>query len=319
MRIVFFGTAAFAVPSLERLAQVGKHAMQCVTQPTRPQGRGLVSRDSPVHSAATRLGLPIEEPIHLQSSIPSLQRVQPDLGVVISYGHLIPSTLLRLPRHGMLGVHPSLLPKYRGASPIVSTILNADSTTGVTIFRLNDRWDAGEIALQRELSVEPQNTAVTLSQRLAVLGAELLLEAVEGLERGTLAFRSQEERLATYTPKLTKADGQVDWHAPASSIDRLIRATTPWPGATTQWRGQSLRLWAAHDERQDRAGHGRPGEVVSVSPDGMAVATGEGILMIEELQLASRRRMTVQAFLVGHSMKPGEILGEEQGAKSVAK
>lgn len=311
MRIVFFGTAAFAVPSLERLAHDGKHAMLCVTQPARPQGRGLVSRDSPVHSAASRLGLSVEAPEQLQPLLPALQRMNPDLGVVISYGHLIPSAWLQFPRHGMLGVHPSLLPKYRGASPIVWTLLNAEQTTGVTIFRLNDRWDAGEIALQRELPVEPQDTTVTLSHRLAVGGADLLLEAVEGLERGALAFRPQEERLATYTPKLTKVDGRVDWRAPASSIGRLVRAMTPWPGAATQWRGQSLKLWAAHDERRNRAGRGRPGEVLSASPDGLIVATGEGVLVIQELQLPGRRRMTIREFLAGHSIAPGELLGKQ--------
>ena len=309
MRIVFFGTAAFAVPSLERLIGDGAHTMRCVTQPARPQGRGLVVRHSPVHSAANRLGLPVEEAASLQSLGPSLQRFEPDLGVVISYGQLIPSAVLQMPRHGMLGVHPSLLPTYRGASPIVWTILNADQMTGVTIFRLNDRWDAGDIALQREVAVDPQDTTASLSQRLAARGAELLVEAVEGLERGTLTFRSQEERLATYTPKLTKADGRIDWQASASSIDRLIRATTPWPGATTHWHGQSLKLLVARGERHDQTGRGQPGEVLSASPEGLVVATGEGTLVIHELQLAGRRRMTIKEFLAGHQIQVGEILG----------
>ena len=313
MRTLFFGTAAFAIPSLEHLVAQRQQVLLCVTQPDRPQGRGLSRLPSPVKSAAQRLNLPIEEADTLHQLLPRFQSLQPDLGVVISYGTLIPSQLLRVPTHGMLGVHPSLLPKYRGASPIAWAMLNAEPTTGVTVFRLNERVDSGDIALQREVPIGGRETAVTLSERLARLGAELLLEVVQALEHGTVAFRPQDDARATYAPKLTKAQGRVDWQAQAASIDRLVRAMVPWPGAYTEWRGRMVKLWATSWESQNQTSSRRPGEVVSVSLDGVVVAAGEGRLVIHELQLAGRRRMTAQEFLAGHSVRPGEILGSGKG------
>jgi len=308
MRILVFGTATFAIPSLELLVANGHQILACVTQPDRPQGRGLALKPSPVKSAALGLGLAVEESQDLKTSLARFHTLQPEVGVVISYGRLIPSEGLSLPRYGMLGVHPSLLPKYRGASPIAWAILNVEQTTGVTVFRLNERLDAGDIALQQAVTIEPQDTAVRLSERLARLGAELLIEAIGLLERGEVSFKPQDERQATYAPKLTKAQGQIDWHQSAASIDRLIRATIPWPGAYTDWHGQSMKLWATSFDSHNHTTHRQPGEVLSVSPEGLVVATGEGKLLIQELQVAGRRRMTARDFLAGHAIKVGEIL-----------
>ena len=247
--------------------------------------------------------------------LPRVRTLQPEVGVVISYGRVIPAELLTLPQHGMLGVHPSLLPKYRGASPIAWAILNAEQTTGVSVFRLNERVDAGDILLQRAVSIEPHDTAASLSERLALLGAELLLEGLERLERQTSTFYPQDESLATYAPKLTKAHGLIDWHTSAASIDRLIRATTPWPGAYTNWRGQLLKLLDTTYDAQNHTKPGRPGEVLAVSSDGLVVATGEGKLVIQALQVAGRRRMMVREFLAGHDLRVGEILGSGKVAE----
>ena len=309
MRILVLATAAFAVPSLEALVTHGHQIVGCLTQPQRPQGRGLLRLPSPVKTAAARLGLPVEEPENLGGHLADIQSRHPDLGVVISYGRLIPVSYLQTPRHGMLGVHPSLLPKYRGAGPMMWAILNGESETGLTIFRLNDRLDAGDILLQRTAAIEPRETAERLSDRLAHLGAALLLDAVRRLEEGTAAFRPQDERQATYAPKLTKHHGRIDWQHGAESIDRQIRAMKPWPGTYTEWRGQPLKIAAA--SLGPSAGEGRPGQVVKVSPEGLAVATGHGLLVIEELQPAGRRQMPVRDFLAGHEVKIGECFGED--------
>jgi len=314
MRILFFGTAAFAIPSLERLVARGHQVLLCMTQPDRPQGRGLKATPSPVKSAATRLHLPVAQPNELRELVPQLTSLQPEVGVVISYGRLIPPALLGLPRHGMLGVHPSLLPKYRGASPVAWAILNGDDTTGVTVFRLNEALDAGDILLQESESIEPQETAEQLLARLAQRGADLLLRSLERLERGEPMGTQQDERLATLAPKLTKAHGCINWEAGAASIDRLVRALNPWPGAYTTWRETLLKLWVTRVEPRPSTLRARPGEVLSSTPTGLRIATSDDIVVILELQPAGRRRMTVQDFVAGHMLRPGEILGEGQGA-----
>lgn len=309
MQIIVFATSAFAVPSLEQLVAHHQSVVLCVTQPARPQGRGLRVLPSAVKSAALRLGLAVEEPRDLCAALPSLRRYAPDLGVVVAYGRLIPPELLSWPRHGLLGVHPSLLPRYRGASPMARAILNGDATTGVTIFRLNERLDAGDIACQREVAMAPRETAETLSERLSHLGAELLLETVERLEQGATAFHPQDDSRATDAPKVTKAEGRIDWGAGADAIHRLVRAAVPWPGAYTTWKEGSLKVWTTRYNTQALFPQGRAGEVLRIAPDGITVRAGDGVLVIEELQPAGRRRMTVREFLAGHPIQVGDILG----------
>ena len=312
LRILFFGTSEFAVPSLESLVADHQDVIRCITQPDRPQGRGLTPQPSPVKAAALRLRVPVEEPERLVDALAEFKRLEPDLGVVVSYGRLIPEGLLRLPRHAILGMHPSSLPKYRGASPIAWAILHGEQATGVTIFRLNERLDAGDVLLHRPVEIGPRETAAELSDRLARLVAELLIEAVHQIEQGAAAFHPQDERLSTYAPKLSKADGRVDWTVPAVTIDRLVRAAVPWPGAYTEWRGQSLKLWRTDVNPQPPAVRGRPGEVVAVSGDGVVVAAGEGSVAIQEVQPPGRRRMTVREFLSGHPVRVGETFGEKK-------
>lgn len=308
MRVIFFGTSAFAVPSLERLAASAHPVVACVAQPDRPQGRGLAVEPSPVKSAALRLGLPLLQPDRLEAI--TVEPLQPDLGVVAAYGKLIPRPLLGLPRHGMVGVHPSLLPKYRGAAPVAWALLNGERTTGVTIFRLDDRLDAGELVSQRTVEIDAAEDAATLTDRLARLGAEELLQALERIASGRAVFTPQAEAQATMAPKLTKAQGRIEWNQPADVIERLVRATVPWPGAATEWRGAPVKVWkAAAQERASSAGASPPGTVVQAAPEGLGVATGQGLLVITEVQPAGRRRMSVREFLAGHPLKIGEIFG----------
>ncbi|MBI4342479.1 MAG: methionyl-tRNA formyltransferase [Candidatus Omnitrophica bacterium] len=302
MRVVFFGTAEFAVPSLEALASGGHAIVRCVTQPDRPRGRGLRLEPSPVKQAALRLNIPLAQPERL--SVSAVEDVQAQAGVAVAYGQLIRRDVLAHPAHGVLGIHPSLLPKYRGAAPVAWALLNGDTVTGMTIFRLNERLDAGEMVVQERVAIEPHEPADALTRRLAGLGAQCLLRALELIERGTAVSTPQDEAQATLAPKLTKAQGRIDWNAPAETIERIVRATIPWPGASTAWRGDTVKIWSA---AAGCAGtQAPPGTVVAMDGGLLAVSTGQGVLQIAELQPSGGRRMTVKQFLAGHPIKEGE-------------
>ncbi len=309
MRVIFFGTSAFAVPSLEQVVQRGHAVVACVTQPDRPQGRGLVVEPSPVKRAAERLGLPLLQPERLDAA--AFQPLQPDAGIVIAYGKLIPPWLLALPRHGMLGVHPSLLPKYRGAAPVAWALLNGERTTGVTIFRLNARLDAGELFAQRTVEIAQDEDAERLTERLARLGAEVLAQVLDDVAAGRGQATPQDDAQATVAPKLTKAQGWMMWDQPAAVLERVVRATVPWPGAATEWRGQPLKIWKA--VAQDGISGAAPGTVIRAAADGVDIAAGAGVLRLLEMQPAGRRRMPVKEFLAGYSLQAGDRLGTTEG------
>ncbi len=309
MRVIFFGTSEFAVPSLEQLVAGHQSVVMCVTQPDRRQGRGLEVEPSPVKRAAIRLGLPLMQPSRLQAAL--FETLHPDVGVVVAYGQLIRRDVLALPRHGMVGVPPSLLPAYRGAAPVAWALLNGDTTTGVTIFRLNERLDAGEMLLQERVAIAPDEHAQQLTERLAHLGAQVLLRTLEGLAAGRATAAAQDESRVSMAPKLTKTQGHIDWQLSAETIARLIRATIPWPGAATEWKGAPLKIWSASvaqavDSVREQA---VPGTVLHVDADTVIVAAGQGAVVLKEVQLANRRRMPLKEFLIGHKMSVGDILG----------
>ena len=307
MRVIFFGTSEFAVPSLERLAGSAHAVVMCVTQPDRPQGRGLRREPSPVKRAAQQLSLPLSQPERLRADL--FAALRPEVGVVVAYGQLIRRDLLDLPAHGMLGVHPSLLPKYRGAAPIAWALLDGERASGVTIFRLNERLDAGDIVGQAPVPIEPGERSDALGRRLAERGAAALLQALEGIGAGRATFTPQDEAQASMAPKLTKAQGRIDWQAPAEAIERLVRATTPWPGAATTWQGTPLKIVSA-TVGAPSSRPAAPGTVVEVSSDRFAVAAGTGTVVVTEVRLSGRRAMTADAFLAGHPMSAGEQLGD---------
>lgn len=313
MRIVFFGTGEVAVPSLTQLAHRGHQIIRCVTQPDRPKGRGLKLASSPIKQAAASLGLPLEEATDWSVILAGVQAMAPEVGVAIDYGRILPSTLLRLPPHGFFGVHPSLLPKYRGSSPVASAILHGEADTGVTVFRLNERMDAGDMAAQERLAIGAEETTDTLTPKLAKMGAELLCQAFDRLAAGRLQLSPQDERMASTTSKFEKADGRLEWAQPAAAIDRRIRAMQPWPGAWTLWRRLALQLLRARPMELAPAS-ARPGEVIEVGKQGIVVATGQGALRIEELQASGGRRMPARDFLAGHDLRVGEMLGEGMNA-----
>jgi len=309
MRVIFFGTAEFAVPSLQALIEARHTVALCVTRPDRPQGRGLSPQPSPVKQAALRLGVPLAQPERLQRG--AVNAMDADIGVVAAYGALIPAELIARPRHGMLGVHPSLLPRYRGAAPVAWALLNGEATTGVTIFRLTEALDAGAIVVQRDAAIQSGDTTETLTARLAQLGVRELVRALALIDEGRAVFTPQDASRVSLAPKLTKAQGRIEWQASAEAIERLIRATAPWPGASTTYRGHPLKIAAARVlAGPSDAPAGVPGMVVRIAAESITIETGRGLLELTELQPSDRRRMTVREFLAGHPVKPGEKFGE---------
>lgn len=308
MRVIFFGTSAFAVPSLEAVLTGGHSVAMCVTQPDRPRGRGLRPGPSPVKEAAERLQVPLSQPARPVAG--PLRPLEAQVGVVVAYGNLIPREILTLPAYDCLGVHPSLLPKYRGAAPIAWAILNGETETGVSIFRLNERLDAGDVLLQRRVSVAPNEETDMLAARLASLGADALVVALTALQEGTATFTAQDDTAASLAPKLTKAQGRIDWTQSAEQIERQVRATIPWPGATTSWLGALLKVWGVRIGAAAREG-AAPGTVHVATAECLEVACGTGSLSILDVQPADKRRMSIAAFLAGHTVQVGDTFGSE--------
>jgi methionyl-tRNA formyltransferase len=305
MRIVFMGTAELAVPCFEAVAKMpGHEVVAVVTQPDRPKGRDLKPSPPPVKVAAERLGLPIQQPLKIREpgAIEALRAKQPDLIIVVAYGQILPKSLLEIPRFGCVNVHASLLPRWRGAAPIQYAILNGDRETGVTTMYVDEHMDTGDIILQRSELIRADDTSATLHDRLARFGAELLVETVAQIAEGKAPRSKQNETSATYAKKIAKEDGRIDWTRSAVEIERQVRAFNPWPSAYTQLGDLLLKIWKAEVVESVT---GNPGEVL---PD-FVVVTGHGGLRILELQPANSKRMTVDAFLRGHPVKPGTVMG----------
>jgi methionyl-tRNA formyltransferase len=304
LRLVFMGTARFAVPSLEVLA-AGPHRLVAVyTQPARPAGRGLRPRPSPVEIAAGRLGLPVRRPETLR--IPEAQAevgaLAADLAVVAAYGLILPRPILAAPRLGCINLHASLLPRWRGAAPIQRALLAGDAETGITIFQMEPSLDTGPILATESIPIGRASTAQTLHDDLAALAARMIGTVVDDLAAGRARPQPQSEEGVTYAAKIDKAEGRLDWTRPAAALERQVRALEPWPGCWTELGGQRLRVLAA----QAVAGHGAPGEVL----DGrLTVACGEGALRLMRLQPAGGKTMASDAFLRGHKLPVGSRLG----------
>lgn len=304
MRIAFMGTAELAVPCFEAVAKVpGHEVVVVVTQPDRPKGRDLKLAPSPVKVAAERLGFSVQQPLKIRepAAIESLRATQPDLIIVVAYGQILPKSILEIPRLGCVNVHTSLLPRWRGAAPIQYAILHGDRETGVTTMYMDEQMDTGDIILQRSELIRADDTSATLHDRLAKLGAELLVETVAVIAGGNAPRLKQDEARVTYAKKIAKEDGRINWARPAVEIERQIRAFNPWPSAYTLLGDQLLKIWKAEVVESIT---GNPGQVLS----DFVVASGHGGLRILELQPANSKRMPVDAFLRGHTIKRGTVL-----------
>jgi len=310
-RVVFMGTPDFAVPVLTALIREYR-VVGVVTQPDRPAGRGRQVTISPVKQMALEHDLLLLQPRSLRSpdALAQLAAWKPDVIVVAAFGQILRQDVLDLPPCGCLNVHASLLPRWRGAAPVSAAILGGDEVTGVTIMKMDAGLDTGPILAQREEPIRPDDTAATLEGRLAQLGADLLVETLPAYLAGALQPRPQPEEGVTYAKRLRKRDGRVDWSRPAVELDRQVRAFTPWPGAFTTLRGRRLKLLRTAPLPNWR-GDAPPGTVVALD-DGVAVATGEGALCLEKVQLAGRRRMDIVAFLCGQRDCIGSCLGIEE-------
>ncbi|MGB7759258.1 MAG: methionyl-tRNA formyltransferase [Bryobacteraceae bacterium] len=308
MRLAFLGTPAFAVPTLERLVERGHQVLAAVTQPDRPKGRGQALAQSPVKDAALRFGVPVYQPERVKraEAVDYLRALAPEAMVVVGYGQIIPQSIIDIPPLGILNVHASLLPKYRGAGPIQWAIVNGETTTGVTIMRIDAGLDTGPMLLQAETAIGAGETAADLGRRLSVMGADLLVEALAALAAGSIFPQPQDNAQATYAPMLKKEDGRIDWTRSAVRIHNQVRGMQPWPGAYSTFRGAALHVWRARPV-EAAAGH-PPGALASIKP--LLVACGAGALELVEVQMEGRKRMPAADFANGHRLVENEMLGE---------
>ncbi|MEI8176646.1 MAG: methionyl-tRNA formyltransferase [Candidatus Omnitrophota bacterium] len=311
MKIIFFGTSSFAIPSLQRLARSGHQIVMVVTQPDREQGRHLEVKAPPVKEAATALGIEVFQPpkVSAPDALERLRAAGADLFVVVSFGQFLSESALALPRHGAVNLHASLLPKYRGAAPLNWAIINGERVTGVSVFRLEKKMDAGDIILDREVAIEERDTALSLGEKLGAIGAEVLLETVVRIDTGSAMFRKQDSSQVTFAPKLSKADGLIAWDSTAPQLHNRVRGLLPWPSAYTLFKGKILKvletnplLCGNHDAV--------PGQVVGIEPGiGILVKAGNGCLAIQRLQLEGAKPMGYSEFLRGHKIVVGDRLG----------
>lgn len=311
MRLVYLGTPQFAVPTLEALVGAGHEIIAVFTQPDRPKGRGQELAVSPVKEAALRLDLPIHQPerIRLPENIQLLASMKAEAMVIVGYGQIIPPAIIDLPRLGIINVHGSLLPKYRGAAPIQWAIANGESVTGVTTMRINAGLDTGDMLLKASTEIGTDETAVELGSRLAVIGAGLLIVTLRGLEHHTITPEPQDDALATFAPSLKKEDGLIDWTRPAAAIHNRTRGFQPWPGAFTTFRGQQLQFWKTRVATTEQ-NLGAPG-TLHTGKRRLLAACGDGTAIeILELQVQGRKRMSCEAFLNGQRLAENEPLGE---------
>ena len=307
LHLVFCGTPPFAVPTLEKLVAAKFCVDLVVTQPDRPKGRGLQLVPSPVKQSALGLNLPVTQPDRIKANEEfraQLTALEPDVIIVVGYGRIIPQWMLDLPPLGNLNLHASLLPKYRGAAPIQWAIANGETITGVTTMRLDAGLDTGDILLQREIAISPDDTAMTLAPRLATIGADLVVETLRALQAGTATPRPQENLQATLAPILKKEDGFIDFSRPAAEILNRLRAFQPWPGAYTKFRGKNLQILKAQP-----ASETIPPAELRVHSDRLLVGCGHNTsLELRELQLEGKSRSSARDFIHGYRPAQGEKL-----------
>ncbi len=317
MKVVFMGTPDFAVSILSAIEQAGHELVLVVSQPDKPKGRSGQLAAPPTKEWAIQRNIPVFQPTKIRDAkaVEFMSKIEADIFVVAAFGQILPKAILDMPRLGCVNVHASLLPKYRGAAPIQWAVLNGDEISGVTTMLMGVGLDDGDILQKAELALASDETGGSLFDKLAILGGELIVETMAGLEAGTITPIPQDEASATHVGMIKKSLGQLDFSRPAIELERYVRGLNPWPSAFTTLDGKTLKIWKAstlpaspttpHPEQSESA----PGTILSVGPAGISVATSNGTFIIEELQLEGKKRMSVADFLRGREVPVGTILG----------
>lgn len=324
MKVVFMGTPDFAVEALNALLEAGHRVTAVVTQPDKQKGRERKVQFSPVKECALAHGLTVFQPARIKApeAVAKLRTFEADIFVVAAFGQMLSKEILEMPKYGCINIHASLLPRYRGAAPIQYAILNGDDVTGVTIMQMNEGMDTGDILMMKAIPVEKSDTGGSLFEKLSALGAGLLVKTLPKIEAGEIIPVKQQEEDAVHVRMLTKDMGRIDWRKDAETLERLVRGMNPWPSAYCGFRGKSLKVWASgvsSEEEQEGSAYAglfrreeektaRPGEVLLVTKDRIYVQTGKGVLLLKEVQLAGKKRMPVQDFLLGCPVRAGEVL-----------
>lgn len=306
------GTPDFAVGALEALIKAGHEITAVVTQPDKAKGRSAQLTFPPVKECAVKYGIPVFQPRRIKTpeAVEELKKYPADVYVVAAFGQILSQEILDMPRFGSLNIHASLLPKYRGASPIQNVILNGEEKTGVTIMQMDAGIDTGDMLYQKEIDIERTDTFETLHDKLMVLGGKAIVEALPLLEQGELEPVSQDEELSCHAPLITKEMGRLDFKQDAYTLELKVRGMNPWPSAYTTYRGKQLKIWDAVAEEQGKKDDDNCGKILQVNKDCVVIGTGKGILKIYSLQLEGKKRMSAHDFLLGVKIQPGELLGE---------
>jgi len=307
-KTIFMGTPEFAVPALNALHKDGQDVALVVTQPDRPKGRGRKVFPPPIKEVAINLGYEVTQPASIRTAEFSdlVEKQRPDFIIVVAFGHIIPKNILAIPKIATLNIHGSLLPKYRGPAPIQWAIINGEKETGITIILMDEGLDTGDILLSSKIEIMPDDTSGTLHDRLAQLGADLLIQSLDSFKTEKIHPVPQDHSQTTYAPLLKKNDGRLNWTMTARAMEALIRGVTPWPGAFTFHENKRLKIFKARPIFMDTSE--TPGTVIRGFPDELRVATGEGVLSIMEIQGSSGKRLLIKDFLRGYHLTPGTIL-----------
>lgn len=311
MKIVFMGTPDFAVGALEALIEAGHEITAVVTQPDKPKGRSGALQFPPVKECAVRHNIPVFQPVRIKTpeAVAQLKEYPADIYVVAAFGQLLSQEILDMPKYGCVNIHASLLPKYRGASPIQHVLIEGEEKTGITIMQMDAGLDTGDMLYKKELVIDAQDTYETLHDKLMELGGKAIVEALPLLEQGKLVPEKQEDSQSCYASLIRKEMGRIDFSKTTGEIDRLIRGMNPWPSAFTSYRGKQMKIWRALPEQNVASDNAQPGQVLAVEKDSFLVKTGDGALRIFELQLEGKKRMSTHDFLLGVKMTIEEKLG----------
>lgn len=308
MRVVFMGTPDFAVGTLKAICDAGYEVVGVVTQPDKPKGRSKELVPTPVKTAALSLGLSVYQPRRIRNpeAIETLRRMKPDVIVVVAFGQIIPKEILDMAPFGCLNVHGSLLPAYRGAAPIQWAVLNGEKESGVTIMRMDEGLDTGDMIAKKVVTLEKDETSGSLFDKLSEEGAKLMVETLPSVLDKTAVYEKQPEESPTaYAGMIQKGMGEIDWNRSAEEIERLVRGMNPWPSAYTKLDGKTLKIWSAHIEKPELTGEA--GKIVRMDNKGLYIQTGQGILCVDELQMEGKKRMRTGDFLRGYVIRNNQL------------